>query len=270
MCPLLTRVFSFFLLGDPQEPYALRQQLESYLADQSSPLCSPSLRLAELLLFCADSIALETLVCPYFPPPPATLNTAYRTTALASSVQAWRALLPSSLSPEEAVKAESNYRNDSEARLRVLRTQQAEAAQVAVRIRLCVQVNNDLSQWGTPAAKPPGPLLSAVFARIGRWADLEMDESVMVTSLCAVLAQQPHPSVHALLLDPAGTLFAALKQARTLMHQSLLLTPEQASDTAKAHAATIPDYPTQMRAAKAALEASGEDKTYDARLKYAR
>lgn len=132
-CPLLTRVFSFFLLGDPQEPSALRQQLESYLADQASPLCPSVLRLAELLLFCADSIALETLVYPHFPPPPAALNTTYRTTALQDSVRAWRSLLPSPLSPEEAAKAESNYHHDSEARLRVLRTQQSGAPQIVVR-----------------------------------------------------------------------------------------------------------------------------------------
>lgn len=51
-----------------------------------------------------------------------------------------------------------------------------------------------------------------MLARIGKWADLEMDDYVMVTSLCAVLAQQAHPTVHALLLDPTAALFAALKR----------------------------------------------------------
>lgn len=75
-----------------------------------------------------------------------------------------------------------------------------------------------------------------------------MDDYVVVTSICSALAQHPQPAVHALLLDPAGALFQALKQA---------------ADKAKAAVGDVPDVATQMRAAKAALDASGDEKPYE-------
>lgn len=189
----------------------MRQQLESALADPSSTLCPAVLRTAELLLFCADAIALETLVWAHFPPPPATASVApYRSSALPATLRAWRSLLPSPLTEEEAVAAEGSYRTDAEARLKVLRSQ-TEGGVVQP------------PAHGAPSARPPGPLLSAVLARVAQWTDLEMEDYVVITSLCSVLAAHPHPAVHALLVDPAGALFPALKQV-LLMHGQRKLT----------------------------------------------
>ena len=222
MCPLLTRVFSFFLLGDPQESFPLRQQLETLLLDPSAPpsLSAAVLRLAELLLFCADSIALETLVWSHFPPPsssPSSPPPPYRSSALRATQHAWRSLLPSPLSAEDAALAESAYRTDAEARLRVLQSQHTEAQSPIVRVlpnncTKCTLPSLTLAKYGVSSAKPPGPLVTAVLAKVARWPDLEMDDYVTLTSICSVLAAHPHPSVHSLLVDSAGALYSALKQ----------------------------------------------------------